>query len=233
MAPDCGSQRRQCRSAGCHAGGASARGCGSHSRAKAQPPLLLLGGIPNHPARPVSPGPSSLQQRSIALEGPSCLSAPAERLPCTQVAQLDSIAARARFGRWLDGEYVAFVPFPKHDHQRPSPQQQAKWRAAQAGSAGAALRLPESPQVTGRSRAPPSQGLQAARSWTNSCGGHRPDGGPLLQAPPAAGARSEGCWRSCQVPVRRRGPGAPGLSAQSTCDHHHYDRATCAGSAAH
>lgn len=30
-----------------------------------------------------------------------------------QVAWLDELAAKARFGRWLDGRFPSFVPFPK------------------------------------------------------------------------------------------------------------------------
>ena len=33
----------------------------------------------------------------------------------SQVAWLDCVAARARFGRWIEGEYATFEPFPKLD----------------------------------------------------------------------------------------------------------------------
>ena len=37
----------------------------------------------------------------------------------SQVAWLDSVAARARFGRWIEGEYTTFEPFPRLEGSKP------------------------------------------------------------------------------------------------------------------
>lgn len=57
-----------------------------------------------------------------------------------QVVWLDVTAAKARYGRWLDGAIPAFVPFPKTTRARTKQQQQQqqeKEAALAADQAGA------------------------------------------------------------------------------------------------